>query len=79
MCCWIRERNPSREQVELLREAARPACGHHPLTKTADKHCLDVHLEKNGVQLIDLIPVTDHHAEYYELDQAFYDGLSIPG
>jgi len=72
-----RERNPSRAQVELLREAARPACRYHALEKVGDRLCLDVELEKNGVQFIDLIPATDHSPEYHELDQAFYDNVSI--
>lgn len=72
-----RERNPSREQVELLRESAKPECRYSSLTIENGTCQLDVTLDKNAVMLVDLIPVDDHTAEYLELDQDFYANLSI--
>jgi len=67
-----RERNPSRAQVQKLREAAQPATRYQTFAGR-----LDLQLEKNAVMLVDLIPFTDHSGEYYELDQGIYDNLSI--
>ncbi len=67
-----RERNPSREQVEKLREASVPSCGYHKCDGR-----LELQLDKNAVMLVELMPVHDHAGEYYELDQEFYDNLSI--
>jgi len=67
-----RERNPSRAQVQKLREAAQPATRYQTFAGR-----LDLQLEKNAVMLVDLIPVTDHSGEYYRLDQGIYDNLSI--
>lgn len=72
-----RERNPSREQVELLREASRPTCRYHDPRGADGGIQLDLTLEKNAVLLVEFIPVEDHVPEYYELDQAFYSRLSI--
>lgn len=72
-----RERNPSREQVELLREASRPSCRYHSLDRQRDKPCLELTLDKNAVMLVDLMPVEDHAHEYYELDREFYENLSL--
>jgi len=74
-----RHRNPSREQVELLREASRPACAHLPLAITDGMARLELTLETNACMLVDLMPVDDQTASYYELDQAFYANLSLPG
>lgn len=76
--CLGRERNPSRAQVELLREASRPTCQYPELTVRDDGSELVITLEKNAVMLVDLTPVQDHAADYYELDAKFYDNLSIP-
>ena len=72
-----RERNPSRKQVALLKEASHPGCTYASLTPGDNGRSLHVSLEKNAVLLVDLIPVEDHAHEYCELDQEFYDGLSI--
>lgn len=72
-----RERNPNRADVELLREAARPLCRYRNFVDEGSQRVLDIELDKNGVMLVDLCPVTDHRSEYYELDQAFYDNLTI--
>jgi xylan 1,4-beta-xylosidase len=73
-----RERNPSREQVALLRESARPSCSYIvPETKDG-RTALPLTLAKNAVMLIDLIPAEDHTSEYHELDSEFYDSLSLP-
>ncbi|MDP6523324.1 MAG: xylan 1,4-beta-xylosidase [Kiritimatiellia bacterium] len=72
-----RERNPSREDVERLRESAQPTCHYHDLQRTETCLHLDLTLEKNAVVLVDLIPVEDHSGEYYELDQQFYSNLSL--
>lgn len=63
-----RERNPSRTQVELLRESARPFCRHQALTAEAGQLTLDLNLEKNAILLVDLIPVGSHPAKYHGLD-----------
>lgn len=73
-----RERNPSRAQVELLREASKPGCHYRDPAKKDGTQCLDVTLEKNAVMLVELIPVEDHAGEYYELDQNFYADLALP-
>ncbi|MDT8390340.1 MAG: xylan 1,4-beta-xylosidase [Lentisphaeria bacterium] len=72
-----RERNPSREQVELLREASRPTCRYYDLQETDNGIQLDFTLEKNAVLLVEFIPVEDHAPEYNGLDQAFYSCLGI--
>jgi len=72
-----RDRNPSRRQVELLRESARPTCQYPSLSATDGQSVLDVALDKNAVLFVELIPVDDHTSEYYELDQQFYGNLGI--
>ncbi len=72
-----RERNPSRQHVELLREASKPRCQYHDLKRQDGNIQLDLELDKNAVMLVELIPVEDHAHEYYELDQEFYSNLSI--
>ena len=72
-----RERNPSRAQVELLRESSRPTCQYHVLSKGDGQLSLNLELQKNAVMLVELIPVEDHSGEYYELDQKFYGDLSL--
>jgi len=74
-----RERNPSREQIALLRESSRPACKYHALTRNDGLAHLDVTLEKNACLLVDLIPIEDHSSTYYGLDEAFYDNLGVEG
>jgi len=77
---WVlrgRERNPSRKDIECLREASRPLCRHHNVTQSDGSSCLDLRLGKNAVQLVEFIPVEDHSHEYYQLDQDFYDNFSI--
>ncbi len=72
-----RHRNPSRDQVALLRESARPACQYHALTKSDGPAHLEVTLEKNACLLVDLIPTEDHTSTYHGLDEAFYANLSV--
>jgi len=72
-----RDRNPSRRQVALLKESARPACRYEAIEKRDGEASLEITLEKNACLLVDLIPVEDHTAEYYGLDQSLYDNLSI--
>jgi xylan 1,4-beta-xylosidase len=72
-----RERNPSRKDVELLREASRPLCRFEPLSKSETGLCLDVKLGKNAVQFIEFLDVEDHSSEYYCLDREAYSNFSI--
>lgn len=72
-----RERNPSRKQVELLRESSSPACSWHNVTERDGVVSLDLLLEKNACILVDFIPTEDHSPEYYALDEDFYSNLSI--
>lgn len=72
-----RERNPSRADVQLIRESSRPLCRYLPLSQQDDRAWLELTLEKNAVLLVDLIPVEDHAHEYYELDRDFYRDLSL--
>jgi xylan 1,4-beta-xylosidase len=72
-----RERNPSAAQVELLRDSARPTTQYHQLQQSADTNVLHLTLDKNAVVLVDFIPVEDHTAEYYQLDQDAYSNLSL--
>ena len=73
-----RERNPSRGQVELIRESSRPQCRYLEPGIIANKPMIDLTLDKNAVMLVDLIPVEDQSGAYYELDQNFYANLSLP-
>lgn len=73
-----RERNPSRQDVERLRESSCPACRYHALDRIDGQACLELAVDKNAVMLVELIPVDDHTAGYYELDQGFYESLSLP-
>ncbi len=73
-----RERNPSRAQVALLHEAARPLCQYSPLLERDGQVSLDLTLGKNAVLLVDLVPVEDQSSRYHELDAAFYGSLSVP-
>ena len=72
-----RERNPSKQDVERLREASRPLCRYRDLQSVDGGQRLDLQLGKNGVQLVELIPVDDHTDEYYELDRERYANLSV--
>ena len=72
-----RKRNPSRAEVEILREASRPACQYRALSSIGGKRILDLRLEKNAVMFVDLIPVEDHAGDYYELDREAYERLSV--
>jgi xylan 1,4-beta-xylosidase len=72
-----RERNPSRAQVELLRESSVPSCSYHDLNKADGARVLDIALDKNAVMLVEMIPVDDHSQEYYKLDKEFYRNFSI--
>jgi len=73
-----RERNPSRETVERLREASRPLCHYHELSAQEGGASLELSLGKNAVMLVHLIAVEDHSSDYYELNQEFHEALSLP-
>lgn len=72
-----RERNPSLAEVELLREASKPLCQYKALAPSDGGQKLELTLEKNAVQLVDLVPVEDHAGEYYSLDKDFYSNFSV--
>lgn len=72
-----RERNPSREQVELIRETSQPTSQYRDLKKQDGKVHLDLTLEKNAVLFVEFIPVEDQSNEYYELDKDFYNNVSL--
>ncbi|MBI1337836.1 MAG: xylan 1,4-beta-xylosidase [Phycisphaera sp.] len=74
-----RERNPSRAQVELLRESSRPVCSYTAPSTEAGRPHLDVTLDKNAIILVDFIPVEDQTHGYHGLDKARYESLSLPG
>jgi xylan 1,4-beta-xylosidase len=73
-----RARNPSRSQVELLREASRPAVAYHEPVLRDGVSQIELTLEKNAVVLVDLIPVDDRTGDYHGLDPAACDALTIP-
>jgi xylan 1,4-beta-xylosidase len=72
-----RERNPSRAQVELLRESSKPMCKYHDQEFKDGIMRLTLTLAKNAVQLVEFIPVEDHSDDYYSLDKDFYRNLSV--
>lgn len=73
-----RHRNPSRRDVELIREASRPAVAYQKLETRDGAPQIELTLEKNAVMLIEIIPVDDHSAQYHGLDPAACDSFAIP-
>jgi xylan 1,4-beta-xylosidase len=72
-----RERNPSREQVELIREASKPTVQYCNLQTESDGASLNLNLGKNAVIMVELIAIEDHSDKYYDLDKDFYNNLSV--
>jgi xylan 1,4-beta-xylosidase len=72
-----RERNPSRKDIELLREASQPLCQFKDVKPSEKGVRLDLRLGKNAVQFVEFMPIDDHTKSYYGLNQDAYSKFSI--
>jgi len=72
-----RARNPSRSDMDLLRESAYPAVAYRKVDARSESALIDLTLQKNAVMLVDMIPVEEHIEAFYGLDRAHYAELSV--